>query len=217
MKLPATKKERIQVFILMGIGGIAVLYAGITLGVQPLFAKKAAYKKSIEDLEAKIMTAEGKIQSMRGDLARNKEALQKVNGEAERYVLRATIGENYLLGVDEMLTKYARAAGVEIGSPAEVGISDVPHNNVRPGKNVLKAYTARVTFRGGYADLLRFLREVETNSPYVCVSSISVTPQSDPEFHSITLDIQWPVWAERGMAEKVRQQLAEASDTEGKP
>lgn len=218
MKLPTNKKERIQVFVLIAIGGVAVLYAGIALGVQPLIAKKKAYKERASELQGKIDAAERKIGSMRRDLEENKESLKTIASETDRYVLRATIGENYLLGVDEMMNRFARAAGVPINPPTEVGISDVPHNNERSGKNVLKAYTAKASLRGGFSDLLRLIREIETNSTYVCISSIMITPQpQDPESHTISMDIQWPVWAEKGMAERIRQQQAEADDAEDKP
>lgn len=215
--MPTTKKERIQILILVAAVGLAVLFAGFHLGIRPLFAKKAFYKERIQELTENILKAENKVDRMRVDARDNREALQTIRAETDRYVLRATIGENYLLGVDEMMQRYARAASVSINPTREVGISDVPHNSARAIRNALKAYTAQVSFRGGYDDMLRLLREIETNSPYVCVSAISIAPQPEPEVHDITLDIQWPVWAEKGMAEKLKNQAAEYAQTETKP
>lgn len=216
MKLPTNKKERIQVFVLMAVGGVAVLYAAVTLGIRPLVEKKANYKQRISQLGEDTSKAERKVQLMRRDLADNKDALAAICKETDKYVLRATIGENYLLGVDELMQKFAKSANVTISPPTELGISDVPHNNVRVMRNVLKAYTARVSFKGGYADMLSLLREIETSSPYVCVSSIAVAPQVDPEIHNITIEIQWPILADKAMADKFKQQLAEYDASEGK-
>ena len=44
-----------------------------------------------------------------------------------------------------------------------------------------------------------------------------IAPQPDPEVHGITLDIQWPVWAEKGMAEKLKNQAVEYAQAEAKP
>ena len=217
MKLPTNKKERIQVFVLTAIGGVAVLYAGVQLGVRPMIEKKASYRQRIDQLGEDIAKSERKVQLMKRDLIDNSSALRTIYQEADNYVLKATIGENYLLGVDDILQRCARAAKVSIGSPSEVGISDVPHNSARATRNVLKAYTARVTFRGGYSEMVRLLREIEATSPYVCVSAIAVSPQPDPEVHAITIDIQWPIWAEKGMADRLKQQLADNAAAEGKP
>jgi hypothetical protein len=216
VKLPTNKKERIQVFVLMAIGGVAVLYAGVQLGIRPMIEKKAAYRQRIAQLGEDNSKAERKVQLMRRDLSDNRDALQTICKEADNYILKATIGENYLLGVDDVLQRCSRAAKVPVGSPSEVGISDVPHNAARATRNVLKAYTARVTFRGGYSDMVRLLREIEATSPYVCVSAVTVSPQPDPEVHAITIDIQWPIWAEKGMADRLKQQLADNAAAEGK-
>lgn len=217
MKLPTNKKERIQIFVLIGIVAVAVTYFGYQMGIRPLFEKKSLYKKNIEELKEKTRIAENKARLIRNDLSDNRKALETILSETDRYVLLATIGENYQLGVEEMMQKYARAAGVIIDPVREVGILDIPHNNARAGRNVLRAYTARVTFRGGYDDLIRLLKEVETSSPYVCVSSISIAPQAEPEVHNIAIDIQWPVWAEKGTAETLKKQAVENAEAEAKP
>lgn len=162
------------------------------------------------ELQENVQKAERKIGLMRGELDETIRTLQTICDETDKYVIRSTLGDNYLLGVTEKIEQMARTAGVTIDPPTQVGISDVPQSAQRPSKNILKLYTARVSLACGLSELVRFLRQIDTSSPYVCVSAISIAGQPEsPETHRITIDIQWPSWAEKDTAEALKRQLAE--------
>ncbi len=212
MKLPENKKERFQVLVLIAIGGIAVIYLGVSAGIQPVTRYKKEKRDRAEQLKEEIRKADQKIKHIQADSLRNQEILEQICSEAEMYVLRPTLGGNYFLGAGEMIERIARKADVTIDPPSEAGVSEIPQNSARPTGNVLKSYGVRISMKASFQDLLRFLTELEASNPYLCVSSISVSGQgtADPESHRISMEVQWPIWADDTTPDNLKQQLAES-------
>jgi hypothetical protein len=217
MKLPASKSERVKIYVLIGISAAGVLYAAWSVVISSAIEKKRKLLEQRTELNENVQKAERRIGLMRGETGENHRTLQSICDETDKYVLRSTLGDNYLLGVTEKIEQLARVAGVMIDPPTQVGISDVPQNPRRAARNVLRLYTVRLSLSCALSDLVRLLRQIDASNPYVCVSAISIAGQPEtPETHRITMDVQWPIWADKEAADGLKRQLAEyASVTQG--
>ncbi|MCX7590005.1 MAG: hypothetical protein N2255_00085, partial [Kiritimatiellae bacterium] len=78
---------------------------------------------------------------------------------------------------------------------------------------------ARATLRTGLFDLVRLLSALETANPYLCVVSLSITPQTagDPERHNVSFDVQWPVWNDENTLIDLERQFQEEMSPEVTP
>jgi hypothetical protein len=210
MKLPAAKNERIKIYVLIAISSAGVLYALWSVVISSMIAQKRKLVEQRTELTENVQKAERRIGLMRSEIAENLRALQSICDETDRYVLRSTLGDNYILGVTEKIEQLAKAAGVVIDPPTQAGISDVPQNAGRASRNVLRLYTARISMSGGLPDVIRLLRQIDASSPYVCVSALSIAGQPEtPETHRVTMDVQWPIWVDKDTPEALKRQMAE--------
>jgi hypothetical protein len=59
-----------------------------------------------------------------------------------------------------------------------------------------------------YADLVNFVREMETRNPFVCVSGLIISGQPQmPETHNVSIDLAWPIWADPEFAQEARERI----------
>jgi len=199
MKLPENKKERLQVFVLIGIGVAAVLYAMTQLVVMPFFASKQELRSSLQTKKAKLEKAERELNFA----PKIKTEFDSVTGELDTiiraHVLRPILG-SYLVGVSETLEMQARSCNIKLDEVQEIGVREPP----RTGKKAtvaraFKAYAVQVSVKASYEQTAAFLRKLEDMNPYLCVSDVRITGQPDsPETHRVTLRIEWPIEVEGG-------------------
>ena len=62
-----------------------------------------------------------------------------------------------------------------------------------------------------YHDAFALMREIENQNPYVCITSVMIRPRSgvDLENHNISIEVQWPVWANPEFPAEIEEQLKE--------
>ena len=62
MKMPATKKERMLMFALIGVVGVVVLGGGIMWGVVPLLDGRRAMQSSLVEIGEKLKKAKRELE-----------------------------------------------------------------------------------------------------------------------------------------------------------
>lgn len=212
MRLPDKKEDRIKLMILAAVGIAVILYGGFLGVIKPYINRNRNMRADIEVLSEKLGKTKAHIQDMID--ARDKQVgllreLVAAAGDAG-YFRHPTLG-NYILDAQEELEKHALTAGVTLGNVQQVGIYPIPKTTSQSGENAVKAYAARVSLQCGTHQLIKLLHEIETHSPYLCVSSIAIKGQpTDPSRHNVSFDVQWPAWADTETGVKLAEQLAEA-------
>ncbi len=205
MKLPEDKKERVKILFLIGFGTVGVLYMVISLGIKPLLKSKQTDKAEIERLTAEKKTSEGIIKGMAADKKENFETLRQIKDISDKpYLIHPLLGENYKLVVQRIVARRARNVELKPEPIREVGDKTI----AKYGADI-KAWTASVSLVCGYNDAIRFMREFEENNPFLCITTIEILAQPDPEKHRVTFRAQWPIWANRRMPAWLNKELAE--------
>jgi hypothetical protein len=206
MKLPENKKERIQVIVLLVVGALAVLYAGIKLGLGPVLKSKKDRVARMEQLQTKVKDAQMLLDQTAGDGPRNHETLDKINDFSDKHILKPRLGENLLLPATEMVERWAVEAGLKLSPPAEMGRSDIPQ--VESARTAVRAYGLAFSLTCSTFELTRLLRVIEKANPCITVTRLSIVGNpAQPEKHTVNFSIQMPIWADSEMPAKVRAEL----------
>jgi hypothetical protein len=215
MKLPADRKEKTKVLVLIGLGVLAIVSV-TTQGMVGLTAHKRTIAVELEDLKFQTQTARRDVLQAEGLRPRNAEAIARVMKASNSYVLHPILG-NYRLGATEFLQRLAAESGVELTGLQEVGIMDLPRAGEGKGKSAFKAYTARASIECDYFTLLAFLHRLERANPLLCLATLSVASQGEkiPDKHRATLGVQWPIWADEAMVETMRTRASDAGLGQG--
>jgi hypothetical protein len=194
MKLPESKKERIQTIALIAIGIIFVIYVGGSYAVKPILKNRTERLRKIEKIKSDIEMVENVIRLVKmGRQVNNKVVAEIVQiTETSNYVMKARLG-NYLIGATEKIEKAAKDADVKIESITEAGILNIPSSS-KDG-NPFQLYTVRVSIDGGIHDLVFLLKQIEASNPYLSISEIEITGNSShADKHRIFFNVQWPIW-----------------------
>lgn len=210
MKLPDDPKDRMKVLLLIAIGVLATV-AAMAQGVVHLIRQENQLTEQLADIEWQTTSASESIASAENCRSRNIQTVQSIVTISETHILHPILG-NYRLGASELLERVALGSGVSLDSIQEVGILDIPKPKTKTGKNVLKAYTVRISMRCGYAKIQEFVRQLELNNPYLCISTLSIIGQQDvdPESHRVVMGIQWPIWSNPEMAVQMMERMTQA-------
>jgi hypothetical protein len=196
MKLPENRKERVQVFVLIGIGAALALYALVQLLVSPYTAARQKLNAVQEDLNRKIETARRVLLYAPAV----KEEYESVTAEIEKTmasnVLRPVLG-SYTVVVTETIETAARLAGIAVTEIQEVGTRELPRGKTAiKTAEAFKSYAVQVSGDGSYEQVRAFLDKIETDNPFLCVTEIRITGRSDkPEQHRVTIRVEWPIEA----------------------
>ncbi|MBL7114660.1 MAG: hypothetical protein ISS35_02750 [Kiritimatiellae bacterium] len=210
MKLPDDPKDKMKVLLLITIGVLATV-AAVAQGVIYLIRQENQLSERLADLEWQTTSANENISSAENCRTKNVHTIQSIVTISETHILHPILG-NYRLGASEVLERIALGSGISLDSIQEVGILDIPKPKNKTGKNVLKAYTVRISTHCGYAKLQEFIRQLELNNPYVCISTLSIIGQQDvdPESHRVVMGIQWPIWSNPEMAVQMMERMTQA-------
>ncbi len=204
MKLPEDKNERIKVLIMILLGSLLALY-GLVIGIiKPLISNKQIRTAKIIELETKLKEARRDIDDMmiaKDANDKNLREILKITRESN-YLIKPNLG-NYLLGASEIIKSYAEKAGIEI-DVREIGRAEIPQSRNRKSKNFFMTYSLRVTLESGIHNFIHFIRNIEENNPYLCISALDISENiSDPAKHKIAFDVQWPTWMDNEVGEKI--------------
>lgn len=195
MKLPENKKERIQVFVLIGIGVALALFALIQVAVVPFNAARQKLQVVQAELDKRMEKARKELLHAR----MVKEEFDIVTADIDRImatnVLRPILG-SYLVGVTETIEQAARKAGIEVDEIQEVGIREIPRGAMDKTHEVFKSYAVQMSGEGAYEEVCAFLDKIETDNPFLCVTEIRITGRPDkPERHRLNVRVEWPIEA----------------------
>ena len=219
MRLPENKESRQKVLALIALGIVAVAY-GIWVGVyDPLRRGKDEAKVKISQLEEDLRTARLQIQRTGETQKELLEVARSLLTHSEKEMLQPRLG-NYLLQAREILTESGKSAGVQYFSVTEVGLVDMP---LLPKKTnsvatvAVRAYSARVTAECGTDSLVNWLGLLEEGNPLIAISHITISAQPENvQKHVVRFEVQWPVWIDPAMRERVIQQAAELDEGQSK-
>jgi hypothetical protein len=80
----------------------------------------------------------------------------------------------------------------------EIGVRDPPRTSTKgAAANAFKSYSVQVSAVATFEASWSFIKKLEEMNPYLCVTEIRITGQPDnPEYHRLTLRIEWPIEAE---------------------
>ncbi|NQU39035.1 MAG: hypothetical protein HQ523_03695 [Lentisphaerae bacterium] len=210
MKLPEDKQQRLKIFIMIGLAVILVLL-GIVQGIiNPLRNSAKNKRATMEESRNGLERARKEIRAAAQSLDRRMETLVTIQSISDTHILHPILG-NYLLEATSIIEAHAAALAVPIEPVREVAISDIPRDAKSKEDRLLKAYTVRVNMNSSYHDACRLIREIERGNPYICVTSLMIRPRPgiDVETHSISIEVQWPVWADPEFPSEIREQLKE--------
>lgn len=218
MSLPEDPKERVKIFVLIGIMSITVVAVVVMFVVKPHLARKAV-------MRAERILIEDELDSMRKVVARmnqgrtlNNETLQELVELSEHgeHILLPRFGRNYLLVAQDIVQREAEKAGVEV-TVAERSFSTVPRDTKSLNTSMIKYYTLHVEIvNGGLREAVALTRALESLSPYLNISNVSVTALTGQSgHHNISLLVQWPVWADEDTLQSLKQQLDEIGNLSG--
>ena len=219
-KWPENKQDQIKYIALIAIGAVVVVVLLVMFAINPFIKAKRDHVAGLTELTTKIENAQKEIEKKPFELKRNTEALNKILQISDAHMLKPVLGRNYLLGATPIIERHVKALSIAMAKPpSEVGIGDVVQpQTVKKGAPLpaVKTYTARVNLKCSYADVVRIVRALESENPYITIAGLSIvgTPATDPENHNVTFDIQWPIWADEETSASIRQQLKKSSEEE---
>ncbi len=193
MKLPTEKRDRIMVFVLIGVGSAAVIYAATQLALRPFLGRWAKARTEQAEVQEQLTKAATELAGIARRRVEYAAVTSRVAVVAREHVLQPILG-TYLLRVREMLDTYAAGCSVKIESIREVGVLQIDEK--RDGfPRVFKAYGALISGTGTYDGLCRLIQKIEESNPYVCIGNIQVTGQPDNrDVHRIAFSAEWPIW-----------------------
>lgn len=209
MNLPADPKERVKIYVLVGIGAALVVFLLVKFVIFRVIDAKKDVREQIEKLELKQKSNEQDIRNMTKGQRENLDTLISLAQimDGKKTIIEPQFG-NYMLGATEFVESCARDSGLSV-TITEVGITQLPQE---PKKDVyFKAFTARVSLRCGTHDLVAFLRRLESQNPYMCMSLLTMQSRPEtPDLHEVSFELQWPVWFDDDMSRQISERLGEA-------
>ncbi len=207
MKLSAEKKDRLQMFILIGFVAVGVLVAIFMFVVAPVARARKLIPRQLEEVNANLLKAEQAIASVPQNHAQYNALAAIVQTTVDDYMLQPVLG-SYILEAERLIEQEALAVGVTIDSYREIGIRDLPKPPRRREGYRLRSYTVSVALKTDYDALMRLIDALERGNPFVSVLGLNVFSQPrTPQVHDVRFDVQWAIW---GGGEDVPQLRSES-------
>lgn len=193
MKMPATKKERMLLFALIGVVVVVLAVVAVLWGLFPLLDTRRSLEASLESRREQMKKAKRELDyapSLQKSFDEIVSRTEKIRAEN---ILRPILG-SYLVGVSEQIESEARVTGVRIEEIREVGVVNIPQKGKDVASQTFKSFVVQVNGEGTYGSLCRFLQRMEDRNPYFSLSEISITGQSDnPELQRLSARMEWPI------------------------
>jgi len=220
MKLPDDKNERNKILGLIAIGVLAVCYIGYTFGIKVLLQKQQAALAEIAELEAKVWQANLDIKQIPLYIQQNDEIVENIINISENKldILHSNLG-NFLLVAEDIIERNAQSLDLTVksvnptGSPVKRFDTPVKRSGTKDSKKDAKAprfapYTVSVEMECGLVDAMNLIRSIEKKNPYLCITRLGIIGQPDNVTqHSITFDVQWPIWIDAKQPMKLVSEL----------
>jgi hypothetical protein len=198
-------KEQKQYAILGAIIGVILVISLVMFVVNPLRTKWRDARGEYNEINSKLDDAN---RLMRNEPSL-RDKLEKARNHSD-FVLTECIPdpENSLSWVTQRIYQYARKAGVDIQSVSAGSSKSLSGKKGQEKARTFETFAVNVMVQCSYGDLLGFVREIEEQNPYVCVSGLIIgTQPGSVETHNVSVELQWPVWADLETATRVRERF----------
>lgn len=211
MKLPAGKKERLQILILGAIVAVGVIF-GLFQIMTKLAKSHKETRSKIAALQEDFKKANLEIEMARG-IQQKSAGVKAAIREVDRlYILKAQF-DNYFLNVQDYLRRLAVEEGIIDPQVSEIGQLNLPAKDTQT-RRVFRIYSVQLSGSAGYEDVVDLIGAIETNNPYVFVSGITISGQGTPETHSVGFRVQWPIWEDRSIVTNFVEDTSAEEDME---
>jgi hypothetical protein len=201
MKLPEGRKQRAQVFVLMGIGVVIVLSVLAQFILVPILDSRRKLAETREEYAARLEKAHRELKAAAQIQVEFDQVTGQLRAIASDYLLHPILG-SYLVGVSEAMEPRARETGFVIEDVQERGVQALRlRAKETVGLRPYNAYSVQISGQGSYDEIKAFLKAVEDRNPYVCITELKISGQADnPARHRASLRIEWPIEVENVLA-----------------
>jgi hypothetical protein len=193
-------KEKKQIYLLMGVGGIGLLYVLYSFALMPLVGQMKQMATEVEDLRGKLDAAQrlfAREEALMEDLVQGREAMDL------RLQTQIPPVESPLAWVTEQVYGASRQVGVDVESVANVtadppwaaaGAAKTKPKPGEPAGRRFTTYSVQIALRCSYEEMLQLLTVLEQGNPFITVMMVQVAGlDSQPEKHTVTLLVSWPI------------------------
>ena len=215
MKLPADKKERMKVLILIAIGTLGVLYAIIQMGIRPFLKSRKDMETKIVELREEIEKAEKEIRRVAGVRDQNYEVLKKLNEISDKYMLEAHLGIEFDIPASDLLDRLAKQASLPRAAYQKTRIIGFPAMTPVGQQNDADLYVAQYNLECGYNELVHFLKVVEDHNPYAHVNNITIGATDNVTNSTVSFQVQLPKWKDQKLPSRIEAQMKEIEESRG--
>lgn len=193
MNLPASKKDRIVIFIIIGVASVAVIFMAIQWGLLPLLDSKRALESAFVDKQEKLKNERRELDYAPGIQKDYDDVTAQIEKIKKENVFRPILG-SYLVGVSEQIESAARATGILIDETHEIGVVDIPAKAKDSSLKGFKLFAVQVTAYGSYQSITRFLTQMEDRNPFFGITDMVISGQPDrPEEQRLSVRMEWPI------------------------
>ncbi len=211
MKRPTTRREQLQMYALIGIGAVAVLYAVYAFVYVPLRESRIEAEAEIERLENILRAAQAQIRQS-DDLSRELVSrIREVHEMSEQYMLHPRLG-NYLLQARDIIQLHGQHSHVLNPRIEEIGLVALPaRRGSRARDHQVQGFSVRVHATCTYDQLVEWLSRLEAANPLVLIQHLNIAARTEsPEQHRVRFEVQWPVWIDPALRQEVQAQKTAA-------
>lgn len=188
MKRHFTKKEQLQLGLMVLMALSALIYGTWTLAVVPLRKATSQRARTIAALARKNAEAEAAVAAIAANEARIEVINAKIGRIRETYAIRPILGSSYQLGLRGRIDPLAHATGFTVQAMIVQNPGALPRK--RPGAP-FSLCVAEIRGIASYVQIRDFLAAIEADNPYIHVSSLTIaaTP-GNVRRHRVTLRLE---------------------------
>ena len=194
MNLPDDRNERIKIFALAAIVTIIVIVVIVMFVIIQQRDSRAKAVGGVAKLDGQIRAGNTKIKRAIGIDDRCAIIRDKLLEFDKEHVFDEEFGV-YRMNVEEYLVKIQKELGIPFGSVRKLALTSVPPKRKRDFPHVLNSYTTLITMDASYAEVVKVVRKLENDNPYMSVLAVNISPKNnDRDKHTVRLKVDWPVW-----------------------
>lgn len=188
MSLKDFSKEQKQ-YVALGLLAAAILVILIVLGIRFSMATIATAKEELDDLTAKISSAN---QALSRGRQTSEEYVETVV-EMKEYLKNAPPERNYYSWATQVIYSKARLADLEIDSIDEISMPQRQRSGPEDAAAIsFESYSLRISAHGGYENTKYFLNLLRQDYPLVRFSGVEISSGQSRDEHDVQLFMQWP-------------------------
>lgn len=195
----AEKSKEEKQKIILGVMVIAVVFFGVNnVVIAPNEKAIERAEKVIDELQRQVSSARRDVKfdvNTRRKIIEEVETIDSVLAKMPEGRLRVNVSKAYA-------TDLANKVGVELISTLERSNRFSPlsrdanyfDTKIRDNTTVWVPFSLAVTCNGTFDQILRYMRELQDNNPYVSIGyvNIGINEDTPPEIQQATIILEWP-------------------------